>query len=103
MSNAYKPSFTATRMFRKTSAKGTTYFSGRLGGVKVALVKSNELAEDGSEIWNLLFSEAAPYQRRDNDQANAVSQAPVRKAIALQASPDRQQRDDDEPFPDMGR
>ena len=64
MSNDYPPSFRLTRMYRKKSATGATYFSGRLGGAKVVLVKSKETAEDGTEIWSLLASEA-PQKQQD--------------------------------------
>lgn len=57
----YGPSFTAAKLFRKTSAKGTTYFVGRMGGVKIAVLKTKELTDNGDEIWSLVFSEAAPY------------------------------------------
>ncbi len=60
-------SFRLTRLYRKTSAKGATYFAGRLGGAKVALLKSRDTAEDGGEIWDLLISEAPP-PRQDGQQ-----------------------------------
>jgi len=56
------PSFTLTRMYRKRSGKGDTYFSGRLAGARIVLVKSAFTADDGSEIWNLLASEAPAKQ-----------------------------------------
>jgi len=59
----YGPSFTAAKLYRKTSAKGTIYFVGRLGGVNVALLKSRETAENGDEIWSLMFSEASQKPR----------------------------------------
>lgn len=62
----YGPSFAAAKLYRKKSAKGTTYFVGRMGGVKVALVKSRETAENGDEIWSLMFSEA---QQKPKDKA----------------------------------
>ena len=65
MSDAYKPSFSAARLYRKTSKTGATYFTGRMGGVKVALLKSKDAADDGGEIWNLVFSEAPPYQPKE--------------------------------------
>ena len=62
---AHAPSFTAARLYKKTSSKGGVYFAGRMGGVKVALLKSKDTAENGDEIWNLVFSEAAPYQPKE--------------------------------------
>ena len=69
----YGPSLTALRLYRKTSAKGGTYFVGRWGGLKVAILKSNEVADNGDEIWNLVLSEAAPYQPRDKATAAPVA------------------------------
>ncbi len=74
--NNYPPSFPLTKMYRKKSATGATYFSGRLGGAKVVLVKSKETAEDGTEIWSLLASEAPQKQDtrpgpRESDQRGA--------------------------------
>jgi hypothetical protein len=60
------PSFALTRMYRKKSDKGATYFSGRLAGARIALVKSAFTADDGAEIWNLLISEAP--QKQDSGQ-----------------------------------
>jgi hypothetical protein len=63
--NSRLPSFTLTRLYRKKSEKGNTYFTGRLGGARVVLLKSKDVSEDGGEIWNLLVSEAP---KRDNEQ-----------------------------------
>jgi hypothetical protein len=57
-SGAYGPQLQVARMFRKTSAKGTEYFTGRWGMAKIALLKSRDVGDDGSEIWNLVLSEA---------------------------------------------
>jgi hypothetical protein len=65
MTKQFAPSFTAATLYRKTSTTGGTYFTGRMGGVKVALVKSAERADDGGEMWSLLSSEAAPYVPKD--------------------------------------
>jgi hypothetical protein len=71
MSNSYGPSFTAAKLYRKPSKNGGTYFTGRMGGVKVALLKSKDTTDDGEEVWNLVFSEAAPYQPRDTGTDDA--------------------------------
>lgn len=84
----YGPSLQAAKLYRKTSKSGGTYFVGRMGLLKVALLKSRETADDGSEIWNLLVSQAAapkqPGERRvvtadDQQQRRVVSdpQAPL--------------------------
>jgi hypothetical protein len=64
MSQQFAPSFAAAKLYRKTSAKGGTYYVGRLGGAKVTLLKSNEVAENGDEVWSLMLSEATPYQTK---------------------------------------
>jgi hypothetical protein len=35
-----------TKLYRKTSKSGATYFVGRLGGVRLALLKSKDVADD---------------------------------------------------------
>jgi hypothetical protein len=96
MSN-YGPSFKAANLYRKTSAKGATYFVGRMGGVKVALLKSSHTADNGDEIWSLMLSEAQPYQPRDD--AKAQSQAPQPTPSEAPRGYDRASGPDDEiPF-----
>jgi hypothetical protein len=69
---SHAPSFALTRLFRKKSEKtGATYFTGRLGGARVVLLKSKETSEDGGEIWNLLVSEAP---KRDSEQPQRQQQ-----------------------------
>jgi hypothetical protein len=80
MSTNHPPSINLTKLYRKQSAQGSTYFSGRLGNARVVLLKSKDTADDGGEIWNLLISEAP---RRDNE-------APQRPEPP-RAEPERQQ------------
>ena len=40
---SHAPSFPIARLFRKTSANGNDYFTGRLGGARVTLLKSHQL------------------------------------------------------------
>ena len=61
----YGPSLTALKLYKKTSYKGSTYYVGRMGMVKVALLKSNETADNGDEIWNLVYQQAADKPRQD--------------------------------------
>ena len=60
----YGPSIQAARLYKKTSSKGTIYFAGRWGGLKVAIVKSRDVSDSGEEIWNVLLSEA-PASKQD--------------------------------------
>jgi hypothetical protein len=93
----FKPSFPAAKMYRKTSAKGTTYFTGRMGGVKLALVKSRDVTDSGEEIWTLMFSEAPAYQKpAENDgQAKQDTQRPLAPRQVDTSAP---VRDDEIPF-----
>ena len=89
MSNStYKPSFVLTKLYRKKSEKGTSYFSGRLGGARVALLKSNDTADDGAEIWTLLVSEAP---KRENNgeplRAHDASADNPRQPVAAAVKP----------------
>ena len=92
MSN-HAPSFTLTRLFRKKSEKGNTYFIGRLAGARVVLLKSNDTADDGGEIWNLLISEASV--RRDTDAAQARREQPAERAAPVSGPTDWQRPLDD--------
>lgn len=76
MSEKYAPSITATKLYERTSAKGNSYFSGRLGGLRVAITKTAEVDESGNPIWLLRLSEAPPYSRQPDDSASGP--APVK-------------------------
>lgn len=67
----YKPSFVAAKLYRKKSEKGATYFTGRMGSVKLVLLKSKDLADDGTEIWELKMSEAQPYKPREEKKGES--------------------------------
>lgn len=103
----YGPSLTLKRLYKRTSAKGSDYFAGRLGLAKVALLKSKEVADDGSEIWSLVLSEAPQRQdqRQPRDDAKPAQVAesrrqPVDRFPAPAPDPDRRasQPDDQIPF-----
>jgi hypothetical protein len=96
--NSRPPSFVLTRLYRKKSEKGNTYFTGRLGGARVVLLKSNDTADDGGEIWNLLASEAQP--KRDDAGQRQPKAPPEGNNPAPPATRDWQQpfSDSDIPF-----
>jgi hypothetical protein len=48
---------TAAKLWRRTSAKGTDYLTGRLGGVKVIVMPRRD-GEAGDHTHTLLFAEA---------------------------------------------
>ncbi len=74
MANDYGPSIRLTKLYRKTSKNDATYFTGRIGSAKVALLKSNETGDSGDEVWNLVLSEAPAYKA----EAPAAPGAPAR-------------------------
>ena len=48
----------AAGLWRRTSAKGTEYFVGRLGGVKVLVLENRDKQCDEDPTHNLFFAEA---------------------------------------------
>ena len=98
MSNGHgrPPSFQLTRLFRKKSEKGATYFAGRLGNARLVLLKSSDTGDDGAEIWNLLISEAP---KRDNEAGQRQEPPNTVKPERQQAAHSWQKPLDDEiPF-----
>ena len=62
------PSVLLTKLYRKQSKTGSTYFVGRLAAARVVLVKSKDLADEGAEIWQLLLSEATKSDASQRDE-----------------------------------
>lgn len=56
--STHAESIRAFRLYEKMSKNGNTYLTGRWGGAKVAVLKSREVADDGSAIWDVLLSPA---------------------------------------------
>jgi hypothetical protein len=77
LANDYGPSFRIAKLYRRTSKAGATYFSGRLGFAKIALLKSKETAEDGGEIWSLMVSEAPQRSEERSVEAPAGVRHPA--------------------------
>ena len=53
---------------------GNQYFVGRLGMAKVAVLKSEEVAEDGSPMWDVLLQKAPSEARRKPEAKEAQSE-----------------------------
>ena len=70
----HNPSFRLTRLYRKQSQQGRTYFTGRLAGARITLLKAKDTADDGGEIWDLLIAEAPPPKQRQDAQDGAQRQ-----------------------------
>jgi hypothetical protein len=86
----YGPSLTALKLYKRTSQKGTTYFTGRMGLLKVALLKSSETTDDGCEIWNLVLQQAEEKTRQDSKpsrQTRATANEPLPEARSSRSAP----------------
>jgi hypothetical protein len=81
-SNNFPPSFELTRLYEKTSAKGTRYFSGRLAGARITLLPTEETSDDGAAIWKLLIAQAAKPQNGQARQSYAKKQYAQKRETA---------------------
>ena len=74
----YGPQVKLARFYEKTSKTGNQYFVSSLGLTKVAVLKSKEVAEDGSPMWDVLLQEAPSEPRRKpEEKADAQPEAPA--------------------------
>lgn len=71
MSKDFGPSLTAAKLYERTSKSGNVYISGRLGSLRLTLLKSRETGADGEPMWELKLSEAGPYQPRKDNEGDA--------------------------------
>jgi hypothetical protein len=58
MERERKPKVRIARLYEKRSQAGSQYFTGRMGGARVLLLRDQEAAEDGTPMWNLLVEQA---------------------------------------------
>ena len=75
MSRDYDPPIVAARLRKRISKKGAEYLAGYMGLVRVVVLKTNETADDGSEIFNLIFSQAK--ERRQDTKPSPAERAKV--------------------------
>lgn len=64
----YGPSIDVTKLREYTSAKGTRYLSGFMGGIKVAIFLQTEQGPNGEPIWKMTFSEAPKRDKPPSDR-----------------------------------
>src|ERR1700687_3176160 len=93
----YGPQVKLARLYEKTSKTGNQYFVGRLGMAKVAVLKSKEVAEDGSPMWDVLLQEAPNEPRRKPEAKHEA--APEATTVAASAAPYIPQRLEDDAIP----
>ena len=53
------PMLQAAKLWEKTSAKGNTYLIGRLGGVRVLILRNRDAGTDGEPDWHLFFADGS--------------------------------------------
>ena len=103
------------RLFEKTSAKGRTYFTGRLGAARCVMMK-DERAEGTDPVWQIFVQDgdtgrqkpagepdgnSGGRQRRTHSRAPAANGRAGRAYRDCQAPLDRGRNDDmDMPLPD---
>jgi hypothetical protein len=68
------PMLRATNLWERTSAKGETYLAGRLGGLRVLVMRNRDHDKEGDPTHVLLFTEAAPKQDRGEARRPAQQQ-----------------------------
>ena len=86
----YGPSLTLARLYERQSKKsGNYYLTGRIGMLKVAILKSSETTDDGVPIWNVVLQEA-PRPERDRASADDADgerqERPERKANSYRSA-----------------
>jgi hypothetical protein len=79
------PLLQAARLWERTSARGTRYMSGRLGGVRVVIMPNRDFAENelaNSHTHILYFRDGSTVQPRPEERTTEDSLANGRQAPA---------------------
>lgn len=63
-SERFPPSISVAKLYERTSQRGRSYMTGRMGSVKIAVLKTDETSDDGNPIWEMKFSAAPPRKDR---------------------------------------
>jgi hypothetical protein len=66
----YGPSIPLTRLYERVSKSGNHYLTGRLGAARISILKSQELTDDGTPIWNVLLQEGPPPKAAENGEGD---------------------------------
>ncbi len=88
----------AARLWERTSAKGTRYISGRLGGVKLVILPNRDHVEGdpvNSHTHTLFFQDGSSTSPRPAERAPAEPRERTRKADR----PDNRQQIEDDVVP----
>jgi hypothetical protein len=71
MSAPSAPMLKAAKLWEKTSAKGNTYFVGRLGGVRILILENRGRGNEGEADWHLFFIDG---EKRESAEASGTPQ-----------------------------
>jgi hypothetical protein len=82
----FPPSVVATKLYERTSAKGNPYLTGRWGGLRVAVLKTQEQDSEGNAVWEMRFSSAPPSARPKAKESDASTS--VRELTYTAVDPD---------------
>jgi len=98
MSNdQYGPQLTAFKLRKRVSQRtGNEYLMGFWGQLKVVVLKSNETADDGSEIFNVILQQAEDRRQRQDSKPNRAERARANEPLAGYSS--RPEPNDPLPF-----
>ena len=77
MSKDYDPPIVAAKLRKRISKKGAEYLAGYMGLLRVVVLKTNETADDGSDIYNLIFSQAEDRRQRQDTKPSPAERAKV--------------------------
>ncbi len=88
--NRFPPSISVTRLYERTSAKGNPYMTGRMAGVKIAILKTNETDDEGHPIWELKFSPAPAKLTREAETSGSIRSQSNNTTRGFGAAPDDQ-------------
>lgn len=74
-SDTYPPQVRLGRLYEKTSrATGNVYLSGRIGLAEIVVVKSRDLADDDTAIWDILVSQAPDRRKEPGERVEDARQ-----------------------------
>jgi hypothetical protein len=82
MSNSYPPSakLKAAGLWQKTSARGNTYFVGRLGGLRIAILENHARSGENEPSHFLYFADGEAPRPETRDPAPARARAPGQRS-----------------------
>lgn len=84
----FPPSISVAKLYERTSQRGRLYMTGRMGGVKIAVLKTDDADDEGHPIWEMKFSPAPPSKAKAADKAPRPSASPERPGFGSRTEDD---------------